>query len=38
VIEAIYGTRDSVEIEALITYESGDTGVIRRNLGIKEVR
>jgi len=37
VIEAIYDGRDSVVIEALITYESGETGVIRRNLSIQEV-
>jgi len=37
VIEAVYDDRDSVEIEALITYESGETGVIRRNLAIRGV-
>jgi long-chain acyl-CoA synthetase len=37
VIAAIYGGGDSVGIEAQITYESGETGMIRRMLSIQEV-
>jgi len=37
VIEALYGGRDSADIEAQITYESGETGVIKRKLAIHEV-
>lgn len=37
VIEAIYGGRDTVDFEARITYEAGDTGIIKRRLAIREV-
>lgn len=37
VIEAIYEEREQVSVEAVITYESGDTGVIRRALSIQAV-
>lgn len=36
-IEALYGRERSVEFDAIITYETGDRGVIRRNLTIVEV-
>jgi len=37
IIEAIYGGQDSVDVEAQITYETGDVGIIRRVLAIREV-
>jgi long-chain acyl-CoA synthetase len=37
VIEALYKDQHTVEIEAQITYESGDTGVLKRRLAIHEV-
>ncbi len=36
-IDAIYAGATTTEIEARITYESGETGVIRRKLSIREV-
>jgi long-chain acyl-CoA synthetase len=37
VIEALYGGATSVDLEARITYESGETGTLRRSLAIVEV-
>jgi long-chain acyl-CoA synthetase len=37
VIQAVFGDVASVEIEAQITYESGDTGTLTRTLAIVEV-
>ncbi|MBW2283664.1 MAG: AMP-binding protein [Deltaproteobacteria bacterium] len=37
VIETLYSDRDAVEFEAQITYEAGDTGIIKRTLAIYEV-
>jgi long-chain acyl-CoA synthetase len=37
VIEALYGDRETVAFEAQITYEAGDTGIIKRTLAICEV-
>jgi long-chain acyl-CoA synthetase len=37
VIEALYGGSISVDFEAQITYEAGDTGIIKRTLAIQEV-
>ena len=37
VIEALYGGVTSVDLEARITYESGETGTLRRSLAIIEV-
>jgi long-chain acyl-CoA synthetase len=36
-IEALYSDAQSIEQEARITYESGETGVIRRTLSIRSV-
>jgi long-chain acyl-CoA synthetase len=36
-IEALYSGAKTIEQEARITYESGETGVIRRNLSIRSV-
>lgn len=37
VIEAIYRGQDSVDVQAQIVYETGETGVIQRVLAIREV-
>ena len=37
VIDALYGSRDQIDLEAQITYEAGDTGIIKRTLSIREV-
>lgn len=37
VIDALYSGEKSVVMKAQITYDSGDTGVIERNLSIREV-
>jgi long-chain acyl-CoA synthetase len=36
-IEALYGPDTEVDFEAAITYESGETGVLRRRLVLREV-
>jgi long-chain acyl-CoA synthetase len=36
-IEALYGDRDHVEVEAKVTYEDGRTGTIRADVKIREV-
>jgi long-chain acyl-CoA synthetase len=36
-IAAIYGDEDSVNFEAQIVYESGETGVIRRDIRVRNV-
>ena len=35
-IEALYGDRDAVEVEARVTYEDGRTGMVRANVKICE--
>lgn len=37
VVEAMYGGRGSVDVEAVVTYETGETGTLRRVLAIREV-
>ena len=37
VIDALYDGSESVDFEAQITYDSGDTGIIKRTLTIREV-
>ena len=37
IIEAVYGGRKEVTMQARITYESGEIGVIERNLAVQEV-
>ena len=37
IIDAIYDGRDSVEYEARITYETGESGVLRRHLAVADV-
>jgi long-chain acyl-CoA synthetase len=37
VIEALYGTRDTIEYETRITYETGATGLLKRHLLIRTV-
>jgi long-chain acyl-CoA synthetase len=37
-IEALYGDRDRVAVEAQVTYEDGRTGTIRADVAIREVR
>ncbi len=36
-IEALYGDRDHVEVEAKVTYEDGRTGTVRADVRIREV-
>jgi len=36
-IEALYGDRDHVEVEAKVTYEDGRTGTLRADVWIREV-
>jgi len=36
-IEALYGDRDHVEVEAKVTYEDGRTGTLRADVRIREV-
>ncbi len=36
-IEALYGDRDHVQVEAQVTYEDGRTGTIRADVRIREV-
>ncbi|MBU2547582.1 MAG: AMP-binding protein, partial [Proteobacteria bacterium] len=38
IIQALYTGQDSIDMEARITYETGETGVIRRELAIREVK
>ena len=35
-IDALYGERDHVEVEAKVTYEDGRTGTMRADLKIRE--
>ena len=37
IIEALYGTERAVDVEARITYETGETGTIRRRLTLEDV-
>jgi long-chain acyl-CoA synthetase len=37
IVDAIYGGRRQVTMQARITYETGETGVIERTLGVQEV-
>lgn len=37
IIDAIYDGRDAIEFEAQITYETGETGVLKRELGIRDL-
>lgn len=37
IIDAIYDGRDAIEFEARITYETGASGVLRRELAIRDV-
>lgn len=37
IIEAIYDGRESVEYEARITYETGESGVLKRDLAVADV-
>jgi len=37
IIEALYDGRESIDFEAAITYETGETGVIRRTLRLHDV-
>ncbi|MCK9514963.1 MAG: AMP-binding protein [Ottowia sp.] len=37
IITAIYAGDDAIEFEAQITYETGETGVLKRNLAIRDV-
>src|SRR5690606_10815833 len=37
IIDAIYDGRDAIEVEARITYETGASGVLRRELAIRDV-
>ncbi len=37
IIDAIYGGADSVEYEARITYETGESGVLKRHLAVADV-
>lgn len=37
IIDAIYAGDDAIDFEATITYETGDTGVLKRRLAIRDV-
>lgn len=37
VVDAMYDGRESIDVEALVTYETGETGSLRRVLTIREV-
>src|SRR5690606_14524439 len=37
IIEALYSDQSSVEFEASIVYETGDTGVLKRTLALRDV-
>lgn len=37
IINAIYAGRDAIEFEATITYETGETGLLKRHLAIRDV-
>ncbi|MEO7008450.1 MAG: long-chain fatty acid--CoA ligase, partial [Caldimonas sp.] len=37
IIEAVYAGRKEVTMKAQITYESGEVGVIERNLAVQEI-
>src|SRR5258708_28886510 len=36
-IEALYGDRDRVQVEAKVTYEDGRTGTVRADVRIREL-
>ena len=36
-IEALYGDRDHVAVEAQVTYEDGRIGIVRADVAIREV-
>jgi long-chain acyl-CoA synthetase len=37
IIEALYSGRRAIDVEARITYETGETGIIRRQLTLEDV-
>jgi len=37
IIEALYSSRRAIDVEARITYETGETGIIRRQLTLEDV-